>query len=234
MSDNSMMTEANDDPSNCNGQPLVPWYVALVGDMTTTGATILTGSTSVFFNNRAVARLNDQVSVCPVCHQMGRIAQGLASYQIDNGCQVAFGNFVVQCGCPWGSNKLVPNPQSDVHYLPASFQPVGESNDPNFDQVNEDITDGLELVNSALSFIPVIGTAFDVFNLIMDLGKGADAMDIGLDVIGFIPGLGDLADATKLAKSTVKIVKQGAKIADYSLKTIDGGKRVNDVLGDYS
>jgi uncharacterized Zn-binding protein involved in type VI secretion len=209
--------ETNDDPSKFNGQQLVPYYVALKGDKTTTGATIDEGSPLTSINGQPVARLGDPVSKCCVCHQYGKIAQGLATH-LDGNAPIALGGFIVQCGCPWGANKLIPNTASSVIYLPPNFSPDTVYNFPGWGMPDqgelqyEEMLDGIEVANSVLSLIPGVGILFDIGNLIID-GRNGDVGDCLWDIAGLIPGVSDFADAAKIGSTADKVIHAGRALS---------------------
>jgi uncharacterized Zn-binding protein involved in type VI secretion len=69
-----------------------------VGDVTTGGGIVLSGSTAKKFGGIGVARVGDPV-MCPIIgHGPTVIAQGRTSYK-DNGMPVAFQGHCCACGC---------------------------------------------------------------------------------------------------------------------------------------
>jgi uncharacterized Zn-binding protein involved in type VI secretion len=70
--------------------------IVLVGDPTSHGGVVLTGSPTATVAGRAVARLGDEVS-CPQ-HGNNRITEGDASYAV-GGIPVALEGHHSACGC---------------------------------------------------------------------------------------------------------------------------------------
>lgn len=69
-----------------------------IGDKTTGGGEVLSGSSKMKFAGVGVARLNDPVS-CPLeGHSPAYIAQGHPTMK-DRGTPVAFDNYECSCGC---------------------------------------------------------------------------------------------------------------------------------------
>ncbi|MCH9296072.1 PAAR domain-containing protein [Pantoea allii] len=69
-----------------------------IGDKTTGGGQVLSGSTKMKFKGIGVARLNDPVS-CPVKgHSPSYISQGHPKMK-DRGTSVAFHDYQCSCGC---------------------------------------------------------------------------------------------------------------------------------------
>ncbi|WP_455924004.1 PAAR domain-containing protein [Pseudomonas putida] len=66
------------------------------GDKTSSGGTVLAGSSTMIFGGIGVARVGDPVS-CPV-HGFTAIGQGHESFT-DNGVAVAFDGHACDCGC---------------------------------------------------------------------------------------------------------------------------------------
>ncbi|MDD2115404.1 PAAR domain-containing protein [Pseudomonas asiatica] len=72
--------------------------VIRIGDRTTGGGTVLSGSTAMYFDGIGVAREGDPVD-CPVLgHGRTVIAEGHAAFK-DNGVPVAFDGHRCACGC---------------------------------------------------------------------------------------------------------------------------------------
>lgn len=77
--------------------------LAILGDKTTTGGVIITGSGHAFCNSSSIALLGDKVS-CPSCKEIGIIIQGAHHFTI-HGKPVAYDGCLVACGCP--NNRIV-------------------------------------------------------------------------------------------------------------------------------
>ncbi|MGC0864388.1 S-type pyocin domain-containing protein [Pantoea agglomerans] len=87
--------------TDCYGRGL-----ALHGDKTTTGATILSTQPNCTEFGRAVVRVGDRTTRCPKCGQSGVIVDG-ESHSIWHGVAAAVDRSVVRCGCPPGSNRII-------------------------------------------------------------------------------------------------------------------------------
>ncbi|CDL85217.1 PAAR domain-containing protein [Xenorhabdus szentirmaii] len=70
--------------------------IVRLGDKTTHGGAVLTGSSTMFFGNLAVARKGDAVS-CPI-HGVTMIIEGHPDF-LDEGIPVAFHGHACGCGC---------------------------------------------------------------------------------------------------------------------------------------
>lgn len=69
-----------------------------IGDKTSSGGTVLSGSSTMRFAGVGVARQGDPV-LCPLPgHGRNVIAEGHPTFK-DNGCPVAFDGHVCACGC---------------------------------------------------------------------------------------------------------------------------------------
>ncbi|MHC9162462.1 S-type pyocin domain-containing protein [Pseudomonas aeruginosa] len=75
------------------------------GDPTTTGGTVVAGSSRYIAEHRQAARISDPVW-CPACKSMGFIAEGNPTF-IDEYLAVASAGHAVCCACPFGSNRLI-------------------------------------------------------------------------------------------------------------------------------
>jgi uncharacterized Zn-binding protein involved in type VI secretion len=75
------------------------------GDATTTGGVVLQTSGTQRWKERRVARMGDLVW-CPVCNQVGFIAQGNPTF-IDQIVAVATEGQLVRCACPFGEHRLI-------------------------------------------------------------------------------------------------------------------------------
>jgi uncharacterized Zn-binding protein involved in type VI secretion len=133
---------------------VVTHYLALQGDKTTTGSTIISGSTHTISVGNVpfpIARMTDRVSVCPVCGQEGVILEGDFNYTLD-GVPAAYDGCHVRCGCPEGTVTLVPTPR-----LTTQLQfPVRE--------VNMDVLEKWKIAN-------MIAAPFSFFGFLADCGN---------------------------------------------------------------
>lgn len=80
-------------------------FVIREGDPTTTGGKVVKGSTNTSVEYKKAARISDPVW-CPKCSSMGFIAEGNPTV-IDEFVAIATHGHAVQCGCPFGSNRLI-------------------------------------------------------------------------------------------------------------------------------
>jgi len=87
--------------TDCYGRGL-----ALHGDKTTTGATILSTLPNATEHGRGVVRVGDRTTSCPKCNQSGVIVDG-ESHSIWHGVAAAVDRSIVRCGCPPGSNRVI-------------------------------------------------------------------------------------------------------------------------------
>lgn len=72
--------------------------IVRIGDKTTGGGQVQSGSSKMKFQGIGVARLNDPVS-CPIeGHSPSHIAEGHPTMK-DNGAPVAFDGYKCSCGC---------------------------------------------------------------------------------------------------------------------------------------
>ncbi|CAK9886284.1 MAG: hypothetical protein XXXJIFNMEKO3_02712 [Candidatus Erwinia impunctatus] len=72
--------------------------IVRVGDKTTGGGKVVSGSPTMIFQGISVARLNDPV-ICPILgHAPSRIIEGHPTIR-DNGLPVAFHGYKCSCGC---------------------------------------------------------------------------------------------------------------------------------------
>ncbi|MDF7681811.1 PAAR domain-containing protein [Enterobacteriaceae bacterium ESL0689] len=69
-----------------------------VGDKTTGGGRVLSGSTKMKFHGIGVARLGDPVNCAIQGHGQTVIVQGHPTFK-DHGVPVAFDNYLCGCGC---------------------------------------------------------------------------------------------------------------------------------------
>lgn len=80
--------------------------VGLHQDKTTTGATCLASISTVTNDGTRVLRVGDKATRCPHCKKEGTLVTGEEG-MILHGCRVAVEGSIVQCGCPYGANRLV-------------------------------------------------------------------------------------------------------------------------------
>lgn len=79
---------------------------AFDGDLTTTGAVCIAGSTSYRGNSQRALRQGDGTTECPACKKPGVIVEGQPFFKIEGKPAVVDGA-LVKCGCPEGSNRVV-------------------------------------------------------------------------------------------------------------------------------
>lgn len=87
--------------TDCYGRGL-----ALHGDKTTTGATLLSTLPNCTEFGRAVVRVGDKTTICPKCGQSGTIVNG-EPRSTWHGASAAVDRSTVRCGCPAGTNKVI-------------------------------------------------------------------------------------------------------------------------------
>lgn len=88
---------------------------ARVGDGTTTGGTVLTGSDKQTAFGKQISTIGDQAS-CPKCGHIGIIVEGSSMVSVF-GKAVAIDGSLIACGCPLGTNKIVTIP---IPYAPTT------------------------------------------------------------------------------------------------------------------
>lgn len=80
--------------------------IAIIGDMTTTGGRIISGSGDSFNANQSIACIGDYAS-CPKCQSTGKIIEGTYNF-IVAGKPAAYDGCIVACKCsPIGCNKII-------------------------------------------------------------------------------------------------------------------------------
>ena len=79
---------------------------AVDGDVTTTGAVCIATGAGYLDEGRMVLREGDHTTACPVCGQVGMVAEGVDHF-ISDGRRVAMDGALVLCGCSPGSNRVV-------------------------------------------------------------------------------------------------------------------------------
>jgi uncharacterized Zn-binding protein involved in type VI secretion len=80
--------------------------IAVLGDKTTTGGTIVSASGSAFNGQHPIALLGDKVS-CPKCDKGQGVIVECAKSFIINGKGAAYDTCLVSCGCPKGHNRII-------------------------------------------------------------------------------------------------------------------------------
>jgi uncharacterized Zn-binding protein involved in type VI secretion len=89
----------------------------LNGDQTTSGAVCITSLPCATHGQRAVLRLGDKTTPCPICGKPGVIVDSLPAMTWD-GIPTVLDGAEVQCGCPPGTNRLIaPLESSDPALL---------------------------------------------------------------------------------------------------------------------
>ena len=101
---------------------------------------------------------------------------------------------------------------------------MGGSKRGNFGNTYGASLDALSNFLTAVSLIPGVDTIADFLAIPVDLARG-DFTSAGLDALGVIPVLGEIADTAKIAKVADKAVDV-AKIVD---KTTDRGKSLKKI-----
>ena len=101
---------------------------------------------------------------------------------------------------------------------------MGAGRAGNFGNTKGSLLDALSNFLTAASFIPGIDTFVDLAAIPVDLARG-DFVSAGLDLVGVIPFVGEVADTAKVAKLADKAIGT-AKVADRSSK---GAKLLNRV-----
>lgn len=75
------------------------------GDSTTTGGQVLQG-TSLYKEYQRPVALQGHAVWCPACKSVGTISQG-CSDMVVQGVGVALDSYIVSCGCPRGSHRVL-------------------------------------------------------------------------------------------------------------------------------
>ncbi|BBV97260.1 MULTISPECIES: PAAR domain-containing protein [Pseudomonas] len=92
---------------------------AVDGDITTTGAVCIATGAGYLDEGRMVLREGDQTTPCPLCGQVGMVAEGVDHF-ISDGQRVAMDGALVVCGCSPGSNRVV----APLYQAPPPMQPL--------------------------------------------------------------------------------------------------------------
>lgn len=82
---------------------------------------------------------------------------------------------------------------------------MGAGKSGNFGNTKGNRLDALSNLLTAASLIPGLDTFTDLASIPVDLARG-DLLSAGLDAVGMIPFVGEIADTTKLAKMADKAV----------------------------
>lgn len=105
----------------------------------------------------------------------------------------------------------------------------------NFGNTKGNALDDLSNLLTAASLIPGIDTFVDLAAIPVDLARG-DFLSAGLDALGVIPFVGEVADTAKLAKMADKAVdtaKAANKVSDFAKypKKIHVGRQGKHIVG---
>ena len=98
--------------------------MALNGDKTTTGASCIATVTTAICNGKPMLRVGDPTTPCPKCKQLGKVMTGENSFMNLGQLQAVDGS-IVQCGCPYGANKVIAG---DPPVMSRAFSPVSSEN----------------------------------------------------------------------------------------------------------
>lgn len=99
---------------------------AFDGDLTTTGAVCIAGSTNYRGNSQRALRQGDRTTECPACKKPGVIVEGLPFFKIEGKPAVVDGA-LVKCGCPEGSNRVVAMGGSGLAASPPATQQASQA-----------------------------------------------------------------------------------------------------------
>ncbi|EHH1079121.1 PAAR domain-containing protein [Vibrio parahaemolyticus] len=81
--------------------------IAVVGDVTTTGGVIVDGASTVRCDGKLVALVGSKAT-CPKCKKgWGNICRNTMYHVKADNEFVALGKYVIDCGCPTGTNRVV-------------------------------------------------------------------------------------------------------------------------------
>lgn len=101
---------------------------------------------------------------------------------------------------------------------------MGAGKAGNFGNTKGDALDALSNFLAAASLIPGLDTFTDLASIPVDLARG-DFFSAGLDAVGIIPFIGEIADTAKLAKMADKAIDT-AKAADKASNAAKGIKQL--------
>lgn len=110
---------------------------AVDGDVTTTGAVCIATNAGYLAEGRMVLREGDRTTPCPLCGQVGTVAEGVDHF-ISGGQRVAVDGALVLCGCPSGSNRVV----APLQEAPPPTQPVAGRANNHFAEPSNDVYPG--------------------------------------------------------------------------------------------
>ncbi|MGE8370389.1 MAG: PAAR domain-containing protein [Pseudomonas putida] len=102
---------------------------AVDGDVTTTGAVCIATGAGYLDEGRMVLREGDHTTPCPLCGQVGTVAEGVDHF-ISDGQRVAMDGALVACGCSPGSNRVV----APLYEAPPSMYSIAEGTNTHFNQ----------------------------------------------------------------------------------------------------
>ena len=118
---------------------------AVDGDVTTTGAVCIATGHGYLDEGRMVLREGDHTTACPLCGQVGTVAEGVDHF-ISDGQRVAMDGALVICGCSPGSNRVV----APLYQAPPPLYAVAG-------HANSHLAEPATTVNPARFSQPVIG-----------------------------------------------------------------------------
>ncbi|MBV4513976.1 MULTISPECIES: PAAR domain-containing protein [Pseudomonas] len=104
---------------------------AVDGDITTTGAVCIATGAGYLDEGRMVLREGDQTTPCPLCGQVGMVAEGVDHF-ISDGQRVAMDGALVVCGCSPGSNRVV----APLYQAPPPMQPLAGLANAHFSELS--------------------------------------------------------------------------------------------------
>jgi len=102
---------------------------AVDGDVTTTGAICIATGAGYLDEGRMVLREGDHTTPCPLCGQVGTVAEGVDHF-ISDGQRVAMDGALVACGCSPGSNRVV----APLYEAPPSMYSIAGGTNTHFNQ----------------------------------------------------------------------------------------------------
>ena len=99
----------------------------------------------------------------------------------------------------------------------------------NFGNTKGSSLDSLSNLLAAASIIPALDTVTNVVSIPVDLARG-DFVSAGLDLLGAVPLVGEIADTAKLARLADKAV-DAAKVANKSSDAVRTAKKATNFSG---
>jgi len=102
---------------------------AVDGDVTTTGAVCIATGAGYLDEGRMVLREGDYTTPCPLCGQVGIVAEGVDHF-ISDGQRVAMDGALVACGCAPGINRVV----APLYEAPPSMYSIAGGTNTHFNQ----------------------------------------------------------------------------------------------------